>query len=46
MIVVLGLLLAGTVWGDDDAFPFGPFRMYSTRNDPNAPVISTRVGRC
>jgi len=43
VIVVLGLLLAGTVWGDDDAFPFGPFRMYSTRNDPNAPVISTRA---
>lgn len=41
--VVLGLLLAGTVWGDDDTFPFGPFRMYSTRADPNAPVVSTRV---
>jgi hypothetical protein len=43
VVVVLALLLAGTVWGDDDAFPFGPFRMYSTRNDPNTPVISTRV---
>jgi hypothetical protein len=43
VLVVLGLMLAGTVWGDDDAFPFGPFRMYSTRNDPNAPVISTRA---
>jgi hypothetical protein len=43
VLVVLALLLAGTVWGDDDAFPFGPFRMYSTRNDPNAPVISTRA---
>jgi hypothetical protein len=43
VLVVLGLLLAGTVWGDDDEFPFGPFRMYSTRNDPNAPVISTRA---
>jgi hypothetical protein len=41
--VVLGLLLTGTVWGDDDEFPFGPFRMYSTRNDPNTPVISTRA---
>jgi hypothetical protein len=41
--VVLLLLLAGTVWGDDDAFPFGPFRMYSTRADPNQPVVSTRV---
>ena len=43
VVVVLALVLTGTVWGDDDAFPFGPFRMYSTRNDPNAPVISTRV---
>ncbi|RZU32834.1 hypothetical protein [Blastococcus saxobsidens] len=41
--VVLALLLAGTVWGDDDEFPFGPFRMYSTRADPNAPVTSTRT---
>jgi hypothetical protein len=41
--VILALLLGGTVWGDDSEFPFGPFRMYSTRNDPNAPVISTRV---
>ncbi len=43
VLVILALLLAGTVWGDDDAFPFGPFRMYSTRNDPNVPVISTRA---
>ncbi len=41
--VVLALILAGTLWGDDDAFPFGPFRMYSTRADPNAPVVSTRT---
>jgi hypothetical protein len=41
--VVLALILAGTLWGNDDEFPFGPFRMYSTRADPNAPVISTRV---
>jgi hypothetical protein len=41
--IVLALLLAGSLWGDDDEFPFGPFRMYSTRNDPNTPVVSTRV---
>jgi len=29
--VVCGLLLAGTAWGQDDHFPFGPFRMYATR---------------
>jgi hypothetical protein len=42
-IAVLAVLLAGTVWGDDDTFPFGPFRMYATRADPDAPVVSTRV---
>ena len=41
--VVLAMLAAGSLWGDDDEFPFGPFRMYSTRADPDAPVISTRV---
>jgi hypothetical protein len=41
--VVLALLLAGTLVGTDDDFPFGPFRMYSTRADPDAPVVSTRV---
>lgn len=43
VFVVLALLLTGSVWGDDDAFPFGPFRMYSTRTDPDAAVISTRA---
>lgn len=37
------LLLAGTVAGQDDAFPFGPFRMYSTTDNGNAPVRSTRM---
>ncbi|MCW2582416.1 MAG: uncharacterized protein JWQ53_1206 [Klenkia sp.] len=41
--LVLGLLLTGTVWGEDSEFPFGPFRMYSTRAAPDAPVVSTRV---
>ena len=41
--VVLALMLGGTVWGEDSEFPFGPFRMYSTRADPGQPVISTRV---
>jgi hypothetical protein len=41
--VVLVLMLGGTVWGEDSEFPFGPFRMYSTRADPGQPVISTRV---
>jgi hypothetical protein len=41
--VLLALLLGGTLWGTDSEFPFGPFRMYSTRADPDRPVVSTRV---
>jgi hypothetical protein len=41
--VVLAVLLGGTLWGTDADFPFGPFRMYSTRADPDRPVVSTRV---
>jgi hypothetical protein len=41
--VVFALLVAGTVIGQDDAFPFGPFRMYATRDDPDGLVVSTRV---
>lgn len=37
------LTLGGTAVGQDDDFPFGPFRMYSTRDDPNGTVVSTRV---
>ena len=41
--VVFGLLLAGTCVGLDDDFPFGPFRMYATRDDPDGVVHSARV---
>ncbi len=37
------LLLAGTVAGVDDDFPFGPFRMYATAPDPNGDAKDTRV---
>jgi hypothetical protein len=37
------LLLAGTVWGQDDHFPFGPFRMYAGSNPPSEPAPDTRV---
>ncbi len=40
---LLGALLAGTVYGTDDHFPFGPFRMYSTTKDPDGTVNSTRM---
>ncbi|RGC68091.1 hypothetical protein C5N14_15285 [Micromonospora sp. MW-13] len=39
----LAVLLAGTAWGSDDDFPFGPFRMYSTSDPPDAPAPDTRV---
>jgi hypothetical protein len=37
------LLLGGTLFGSDDDFPFGPFRMYSTGPDPNGDAKDTRV---
>lgn len=39
----LALLLVGTLRGTDDDFPFGPFRMYSTSDPPDAPAPDTRV---
>lgn len=39
----LALLLAGTVGGEDDDFPFGPFMMYAGRAEPDGEVDSTRV---
>jgi hypothetical protein len=37
------VLVSGTLWGQDDDFPFGPFRMYSTAPDPNGAARDTRV---
>lgn len=37
------LLLAGTIWGTDDAFPFGPFSMYAGVNRPDDDAPDTRV---
>jgi hypothetical protein len=42
-LVAGGLLLAGTLWGEDDHFPFGPFKMYASAADPDAPTIDTRL---
>lgn len=42
--IVAGLLLlAGTFRGDDDNFPFGPFRMYSTKQELDGEVRVTEV---
>ena len=42
-LVAGALLCAGTVWGDDDNFPFGPFRMYSTKQELDGEVRATEV---
>ena len=50
-VVVFALITVGTVLGSDDDFPFGPLRMYATRDDPNGVVRQgvvlavTRSGR-
>jgi hypothetical protein len=36
--LVFGLLLLGTWRGDDDHFPFGPFRMYASTQSLDAPT--------
>jgi hypothetical protein len=38
----LGLVI-GTFWGDDDNFPFGPFRMFSTTNTLDGHVDSGEI---
>lgn len=42
-MVAAAALVAGTVWGEDDHFPFGPFKMYASAVDPDAPTRDTRV---
>jgi hypothetical protein len=37
------LLLAGSIWGSDDWFPFGPFTMYAGVNPPNEPGPDPRL---
>ncbi|MEX2290898.1 MAG: hypothetical protein WD794_11310 [Mycobacteriales bacterium] len=43
VLLLVALTLAGTLVGQDDDFPFGPFRMYATRDAPDGTVTSTRV---
>lgn len=42
-LLAAGLLLAGSLWGEDDHFPFGPFKMYASAVDPDAATIDTRL---
>ncbi|MDX6225225.1 MAG: hypothetical protein QOE64_1601 [Frankiales bacterium] len=37
------LLLLGTLIGQDDDFPFGPFRMYATADKRGGEVVSTAI---
>jgi hypothetical protein len=37
------LLLAGSIWGQDDHFPLGPFRMYSVSNRLDGRVTSLQL---
>jgi hypothetical protein len=38
LLVTAGLFLAGTTVGQDDWWPFGPWRMYSTSTSPSGSV--------
>jgi hypothetical protein len=40
---ILTALLAGTFLGDDDSFPFGPFRMYSVTNRTSGRVEAAHL---
>ena len=40
---VIALVVVGTFVGQDDHFPFGPHRMFSTRNELNGKVDSTQL---
>jgi hypothetical protein len=40
---VISLVVAGTFFGQDDHFPFGPHRMFSTRNELNGKVTSAQL---
>jgi hypothetical protein len=42
-LLVGALLLAGSIWGGDDDFPFGPFRMYASVPNLDAPAQDTRI---
>lgn len=42
-VLVLAALLAGAAWGDDDHFPFGPMRMYSTTNSLDDVVNTVKL---
>jgi hypothetical protein len=38
LVVAVLAVLAGSLWGEDDAFPIGPFRMYASSGRVNGNV--------
>src|SRR6266508_4519870 len=42
-LVAVALTLAGSLWGTDDDFPFGPQLQFANADDPNQPVVVLRV---
>jgi hypothetical protein len=42
-VVGIAVLLAGTLFGSDDHFPFGPFRMFATTNPWSEPISIARA---
>ena len=42
-VAVVALIVVGTFVGQDDHFPFGPHRMFSTRNELNGRVTSAQL---
>ena len=42
-VAAAALLVWGTLWGDDDDFPFGPFRMYASAPGSSEAAKDTRV---
>ena len=42
-VAVVALIVVGTFVGQDDHFPFGPHRMFSTRNELNGRVNSAQL---
>lgn len=41
--LALAAIVAGTFWGQDDHFPFGPFRMYSVTNSLDGEIRATGI---
>jgi hypothetical protein len=43
LLAVTGLFFAGTTVGNDNWWPFGPWRMYSTSTPPSGSVVALKI---